>query len=130
MGRYKVPLKGLAINTGMQRPLCSTCRGNPAAINYRSNNKVYYRKTCAPCARKLKHTKEMPAWTRTGYKKKLLCERCNFKAKLPQQIFVYYIDGNLKNNSWINLRCVCANCRIDLNNSKTTWRESPLTADY
>ena len=125
-----MPLKGFAINIVMERPLCSTCRGNPAAVNYKLGNKTYYRRICAGCARKGKRVKEQPGWTRTGYKKKSTCDRCNFAAKIPHQIFVYYIDGNLKNNVWSNLRCVCANCRIELNQSKTTWRESPLVADY
>ena len=43
---------------------------------------------------------------------------------------VFYIDGNLKHNDWSNLRSVCANCRIELNSAKTTWRESPLTPDF
>lgn len=114
----------------MERPLCAACHGNPAAINYKSGDKIRYRKVCASCSRKGKKPRSLPGWTKTGYKKKLTCERCNFKAKTPQQIFVYYIDGNLKNNTWTNLRCVCANCRIELNSSKTTWRESPLVADY
>lgn len=114
----------------MNRPLCTSCNGNPAAINYKIGTKIYFRKICASCARKGKKSKELPGWTKSGYKKKLTCERCNFKAKTAQQIFVYYIDGNLKNNAWSNLRCVCANCRIELNTSKTTWRESPLVSDY
>ena len=114
----------------MNRPLCATCNGNPAAVNYKAGEKTYYRKICASCARKTKKTKELPGWTKTGYKKKLVCERCNFTARTPHQIFVFYIDGNLKNNTWSNLRSVCANCRIELNQSKTTWRESPLVADY
>jgi protein-arginine kinase activator protein McsA len=114
----------------MKRPLCSRCHGNPAAVNYQKNNKTYYRKICASCSRKTTRNKEMPGWVKTGYKKKLTCERCNFAAKIPQQIFVFYIDGNLKNNNWINLRSVCANCRIDLNQAKTTWRESPLLPDF
>lgn len=114
----------------MTRPLCSSCKGNPAAVNYHLGNKTYYRRICSGCARKKKPGREMPGWTKSGYKKKLTCERCNFTAKSPQQIFVYYIDGNLKNNTWINLRCVCANCRIEINITKTTWRESSLIADY
>lgn len=114
----------------MNRPLCAACNGNPAAINYRSGDKIRYRKVCASCARKGKRGKEIPAWVRAGYKKKLMCERCNFKVKLASQIFVFHLDGNLKNNDWTNLRSVCANCRIELNNTKTTWRESPLIADY
>ena len=122
--------KGLTINTDMERPLCTACHGNPVAINYYSDDKIRYRKVCSSCARKGKKSRQMPGWTKTGYKKKLTCDRCEFKAKLAQQIFVYYIDGNLKNNAWSNLRTVCANCRIELNNTKTTWRESPLVADY
>jgi hypothetical protein len=114
----------------MLRPLCVVCKGNFAAVNYKTGNKTYYRKICAGCSRKNKHTKEVPGWTKTGYKKKLVCERCNFSAKTAAQIFVFYIDGNLKNNNWLNLRSVCANCRIELNLTKTTWRESPLIADY
>lgn len=125
-----MPLKGFTINSVMERPLCTLCRGNYAAINYRLGDKTYYRKMCASCARKGKRVKEMPGWTKTGYKKKNTCERCNFISKTAQQIFVFYIDGNLKNNTWTNLRSVCANCRIELNASKTTWRESTLVADY
>lgn len=130
MGSDEVPLKGFWLNKSMYRPLCDLCKGNFAAINYRVADKIYYRKICASCSRKTKRSKEMPAWTKAGYKKKTVCEKCNFKAKFVQQIFVYYIDGNLKNNTWSNLRSVCANCRIELNSSKTTWRESPLIADY
>lgn len=113
----------------MIRPLCTICKGNLAAVNYKKADKIYYRKFCASCARKGRRTKEMPSWTKTGYKKKLACERCGFVSKLSTQMFVFYLDGNLKNSNWINLRTVCANCRIELNSSKTTWRESPLIAD-
>jgi len=114
----------------MSRPLCTACNGNPAAINYHSGDKIRYRKICASCARKGKRARVFPAWIKAGYKKKLVCDRCGFKAKSINQIFVFHIDGNLKNNEWTNLRSVCANCRIDLHNSKTTWRESPLVPDF
>ncbi len=118
------------INTSMTRPLCAICNGNPAAINYHAGDKIRYRKICASCARKGKRIRISPAWIKAGYKKKLVCDRCSFKAKSINQMFVFHIDGNLKNNDWSNLRSVCANCRIDLNNSKTTWRESPLVPDF
>lgn len=114
----------------MDRPLCISCHGNYAAINYKSGEKIRYRKLCASCIRKGKRGKEIPAWVRSGYKKKTTCEKCNFKAKSIAQIFVFYIDGNLKNNNWTNLRSICANCRIEVQTSKTTWRESTLVADY
>jgi protein-arginine kinase activator protein McsA len=114
----------------MNRPLCTVCHGNPAAINYYSGEKVRYRKICSSCARKGKRTRVLPGWVKAGYKKKTVCDKCSFKAKSIGQMFVFHIDGNLKNNDWTNLRSVCANCRIDVNNTKTTWRESPLVADF
>lgn len=114
----------------MTRPLCISCHGNYAAINYYSGDKIRYRKLCASCARKGKRGKEIPAWVKAGYKKKLICEKCSYKAKIASQIFVFYLDGNLKNNNWLNLRSICANCRIEIHSAKTTWRESPLVADY
>jgi hypothetical protein len=114
----------------MTRPLCTACNGNPAAINYYSGDKIRYRRMCASCIRKGKKVRTIPGWVKAGYKKKLTCERCNFKGKLATQLFVFHIDGNLKNNDWQNLRSVCANCRIELNTGKTTWRESPLVADF
>ena len=113
----------------MQRPLCPTCRGNPGAINYYSKGKVRYRKQCAGCARQGKRGKQVAGWLRAGYKKKLTCDRCRFTAKHKQQIFVFYVDGNLKNNNWLNLKSVCANCRIDLHQTKNTWVESSIIDD-
>ena len=114
----------------MNRPLCTVCKGNPAAVNYRSGEKIRYRKTCAACARKGRYTQKQSGWVKAGYKKKLICERCGFKAKNASQMFVFHLDGNLKHNDWSNLKSVCANCRIEVNSSKTTWRESPLIADF
>jgi hypothetical protein len=131
MVAYRSLSKGLYINNSMTRPLCIACHGNPVAINYRSGDKIRYRKVCASCARKGKRGKTpAAAWQRTGYTKKLACDKCGFKSKNSRQFFVYYIDGNLKNNDWANLKTVCANCRIDINDSRTTWRESPLTPDF
>jgi len=115
----------------MDRPLCTVCHGNPVAINYHSGDRVRYRRVCSSCSSKGKKVKPKPlAWAKTGYTKKLTCEKCNFKAKTLDQMFVFYIDGNLKNNDWVNLRSVCANCRIEINNSRTTWKPSPLLPDF
>jgi len=121
------------INIYMDRPLCASCHGNPVAINYKSGDKVRYRKICNACINKGKKGKPAAAaWQRAGYTKKPACEKCNFKSKHTEQLFVFYLDGNLKNNNWSNLKTVCANCRIEINKAKikTTWRESPLSADY
>jgi hypothetical protein len=113
------------------RPLCPTCEDRLVAVNKHVGNKVYYRKQCDNCLRKGKKIKPRPAaWARAGYVKKTVCEKCNFKSKLPSQMFVFHIDGNLKNVDWINLKTVCANCKIELNNGKTTWRQSTLVPDF
>lgn len=131
MVAYRSLSKGLYINTCMDRPLCVACHGNLVAINYRSGDKIRYRKVCAACARKGKKGKSPASgWQRAGYTKKLACDKCGFKSKNSRQFFVYYIDGNLKNNDWMNLKTVCANCRIDINDGRTTWKESPLTPDF
>ena len=115
----------------MNRPLCSACHGNPVAINYRSGEKIRYRRVCGACVRKGKKGKQpRPAWQRSGYTKKLMCEKCGFKPRLAVQMFVYYVDGNLKNNDWTNLKTVCANCRIEINGVRTTWLESPIVPDF
>lgn len=125
-----MPFERFIVNKTMHRPLCLACHGNPVAINYRSGTKIRYRKLCSSCNRKGKQIKTLPGWVKAGYKKRNHCEKCNFNAKFANQIFVFYIDGNLKNNDWTNLRSVCANCRIEVHNSKTTWKESPLIVDY
>ena len=114
----------------MNRPLCTACHGNPAAINYYSGDKIRYRKVCASCARKGKRGKEIPAWVKAGYKKKLICERCNFKGKLVSQLFVFHIDGNLNNSRPANLKTVCANCQRVLHKEGTQWRQGDLLPDF
>jgi hypothetical protein len=86
---------------------------------------------CAGCIRKNRKIKTVPAWYKTGYRKQDRCEMCNFRAKLPEkQLFVFYVDGNLKNNGWHNLKTVCANCRIEIAHGKMGWRPSPIIADF
>ena len=114
------------------RPICSVCNQNVVAINYTSNNKVRYRKLCNSCSKKGKKVKSsIPAWFKAGYRKKIICDKCGYRAKFPEkQMSVYYIDGNLRNNATVNLRSVCLNCRIELTYSTTTWKESPITPDF
>jgi len=124
--------KGLEINTCMNRPYCETCGENPAAINYLLAEKIYYRRQCASCLRKIKKEKPVPpSWIRAGYKKKNKCDRCSFLAtNIKTQLRVFYVDGNVKNNEWTNLRTICLNCQATINDSKLGWKPADLVADY
>ncbi len=114
------------------RPYCSICNQNLAAINYISNGKTRYRKTCYYCNKKGKKTKtQVPAWFKAGYRKRSVCDKCGFVSKLPEkQISVFYVDGNLKNNNTVNLKSVCLNCRVEISQSKGAWKQSPITPDF
>lgn len=112
------------------RPLCSICNKRPVAVNYRRNDTVYYRKKCDSCIRKKRLLPApRPRWLEKGYKKKNLCERCGFKAKYKEQLFVFHIDGNLNNTALSNLKTVCANCQIEIAKSKQGWVQGDLTPD-
>ena len=117
---------------GPDRGICPICNQNPVAINYKSNDKVRYRKLCTSCTKKGKTLKaDPPAWYRAGYKKKSVCDKCGFRAKYPaKQMTVFYVDGNLRNNNPMNLKSVCLNCRVELANSRLPWKEAPLTPDF
>jgi hypothetical protein len=113
------------------RPLCSACNKKPAAVNYRKDNKIYYRSRCDGCIRKKKSIPApKPGWLKTGYKKKTQCERCGFKAKYKEQMFVYHIDGNLNNTALSNLKTVCANCQIEVAKEGLGWRQGDLVPDF
>jgi hypothetical protein len=121
-----------AAKYSMSRKLCPSCQINPVAINYKRDGITHYRSRCAGCIRAGRKLKEQPpAWAKTGYKKPERCEMCGFKAKLPvKQLFVYHVDGNLKNNNWHNLKTVCANCRIELGTSRVAWKPSAIVPDF
>jgi Zn ribbon nucleic-acid-binding protein len=113
----------------MERNQCPQCQKRLVAINYYRNNRTHYRSLCTPCIHKNKQKQvKVPSWVRSGYKKALKCDRCGFKFKLADQSSVYYVDGNIDNNNWLNLKTICANCRIEV--AKSRWRPSNLTADF
>ena len=115
--------KVFIVNSYMKRPLCQLCNMDPAAINYHSNGKTRYRKLCDSCLQKGKKIKAVPAWYKAGYRKKLVCDKCGFRTKYPdKQMAVFYLDGNLKNNNEFNLKSVCLNCRVELNQTGSTWK--------
>ena len=114
-----------------ERKICPLCNQRPRAINYIRNGKHYYRSVCDVCNRAGRRIKQRaPAWHLAGYRKKPQCERCGFKFKWPEQSGVFYIDGNLKNNNWANLKTVCLNCQHDVIKSRLGWRQGPLVPDF
>lgn len=131
-GCYRSLCKGLYYKYHMlKRDLCPSCHLNLVAVNYIHDGITHYRNRCSSCIRKGKKLRpQQPAWVLAGYKKKERCEMCNFRAKTNKQMFVYYVDGNLKNNNWLNLKTICANCQIELVGSRLPWKSAPLTPDF
>jgi len=115
----------------LKRDLCPICQINLVAVNYISEGIRHYRNSCSACIRKGKKLKAIPpAWAKSGYRKKDRCEMCNFKAKTLKQLFVYHVDGNLKNVNPFNLKTICANCQIDILGSRVPWRPAPIVPDF
>lgn len=116
------------------RPTCPTCLQRPVAVNRHYKARIYYRKICDCCSRAQASGRRLrpqpPAWVKSGYKKKSQCEVCGFRLKLDSQSKVYYIDGDLSNNHWSNLRTVCANCQCELATKSITWRLADLVPDF
>lgn len=95
--------------------MCQSCRVNPAAINYIKDGRKHYRSKCGTCLKNKKSIRpNISAWQKSGYKKKIVCEMCGFKGMDLRQLTVFYLDGNMNNNSWTNLKTVCANCGIEI----------------
>ena len=114
-----------------ERPICPTCNSRPVAVNCIKNHVTYYRKQCDACLRKGKKLKpKSPLWALSGYKKKTQCEKCGFNAKQLDQLNVFHVDGNLKNNDWTNLKTVCLNCTAEVYKSKLKWKPSPSVPDF
>jgi len=113
------------------RPLCAACGKKPVAVNYRRGDTTYFRSRCDSCIRKKRGIKvPQPNWMTAGYKKKPHCEKCGFKARYKEQLFVYHIDGHLNNTSPANLKTVCANCQIEVAREGLGWRQGDLVPDY
>jgi len=115
----------------MKRAICAACHQRPVAVNYKSNTKTYYRNRCDYCIRRKKLPKDpIPSWIRSGYKKKERCDKCNFKSRVPEQMFVWYLDNNIQNNNWSNLKTVCSNCKIELIQKNLIWTDSIMKSDF
>ena len=118
--------KGLG--KGVIRKLCIQCKSRPVAINYKKANKIYYRSQCDHCSKKRKDG--IPLWQKAGYRKKDFCEKCNFSSKFDQQFFVIFLDGDLTNCRFPNLKTVCANCLQILDKEKQRWRSNNIVPDF
>jgi len=70
----------------------------------------------------------VPSWIKSGYKLSTRCDRCGFKFKTREQSNVYYIDGNVNNANWVNLKTICLNCQQEVGDSR--WRPSALKPDF
>lgn len=109
------------------RDLCKKCGKRPVAINYYKNNRPYYRSKCDHCTKN--RNKEKPMWLNTGFKMTTNCDRCGFSSKYKEQFSVFYIDGDLTNNKFNNLKTVCANCQRILHLLKLPWKQGDLKPD-
>jgi len=104
-----------------KRPTCKC--GNPAAINYKKNNRTYYRKKCYKCIiADKKPTKK--DWELAGYVKKDYCEKCGFRAIHSEQINVIRTKGAIQ-----TYKSVCLNCNMDISLS-SHWSAGDLTPDF
>ena len=113
------------------RKICEICGKKPVAVNYKMHGRTYYRTRCDTCIRKKKNKPvAKPRWFLEGYNKKPHCEKCGFKAKYKEQLFVYYVDGNFNNNNTLNLKTICANCQYEIAREGLGWRQGDLVPDY
>jgi hypothetical protein len=115
----------------VKRPICQACSQRPCAVNYYSNSIPHYRSRCETCQRKNRGLAPRdPRWKSTGYKKKLICDCCGFRARYSAQILVYHTDGNLNHVDVKNLRSVCKNCEIVIDKSDVIWKPGDLEPDH
>ena len=114
----------------MNRPLCPVCAQRFCSINYHKNQVIHYRAKCQICINKNKQIPTpKPRWLTANYKKKLTCDRCNFRSKFASQLLVFHVDGNLHNSTLRNLKTVCLNCVEEIKKSNLPWRAGDLEPD-
>jgi len=114
----------------MNRPVCKACDQRYAAVNYIKEDVVHYRSRCDTCIKRNRNEKPPVArWKKQGYKKKLVCDRCRFRAKYSGQTVVYHLDGNLNNCNLNNLKTVCLNCSVEVMKLDLPWKVGDLSED-
>lgn len=114
----------------MKRAICSACHKRHVAINYKTKKRIHYRSRCDQCSRTNRLPRDpIPSWARSGYEKKERCEKCNFKCLVLDQMFVWYLDGDIQNNKWSNLKTICSNCKIALAKKYFIWTDENTKLD-
>lgn len=111
------------------RPLCKICGHRPCAINYRKDEKLFFRSKCTSCLSST-NSKDESRWYKQGYRQKNFCEKCGFKSSFAEQFNVYHIDGNLNNCRVTNLKTICANCQRILQKEGYKWKQGHLVPDF
>ena len=112
------------------RPICLTCNQRPKAIAYHRGSKIQYCRQCEFCIKRGRKIKPPdPKWKLAGYKKKLICDRCGFRAKYSAQLLVYHIDGNMNNTLLRNLKTICQNCIVEVAKTDLPWKPGDLEPD-
>lgn len=112
------------------RPICKQCNRNFSAVNYIREGVTHYRSICDDCGRKKnKQRPRVPSWQAAGYKKKPHCDLCGFKSLFVTQMMIYYVDGNLDNTDFINLRTICLNCVEVVKRKNVNWKRGDLEVD-
>jgi hypothetical protein len=106
----------------MDRKTCIECGKNPRAINYKKDDKIYYRRICDVCITKQK-SKRKPRWQTQGYLKKTKCEACGFVPKFNEQLTVYDYKDNFKT--------ICLNCESAVKiSNKLDIKKGDLKPDF
>ena len=112
------------------RPLCQVCQVRARAVAYHRYGRVYYRSRCNHCQRLDRREKPpQPRWRGSGYQKKRDCDRCHFRARYQDQLMVYHVDGDLRNNDLRNLKTICRNCAVEITRLDLPWRPGDLEPD-
>jgi len=109
------------------RKICSKCSKRQVAINYRKDEKIFYRTVCDTCAKNRKTGVSL--WEKSGYKKKNLCDKCSYSSIHTEQFDVFHVDGNLLNSRHSNLKTVCANCQRILTKELFKWKRGNIKPD-
>ena len=103
------------------RELCERCNTNHKAINYKKDDKTFYRRFCDACIIEKKKIVK-PQWQQDGYKKKFKCESCGFVAKFAEQLDV--VDYNKA------YRTICLNCKVIFDKEKKITIKGDLRSDF